>query len=111
MERQRLAGIAGDRHPDKVAIAQNAVRWVELDPSGARQEYPDPSMGRAAAKMAVAAGAVEIAGNEAGCETERARRLHEKDREITAGAAAELERARRLLKAPLVAPHIGESVL
>ena len=71
-------------------------------------------MGRAAAAMAllgVAARHIDIAGNEAGGEAERAGRLHHQRRKIAAGAAPRRQRLQGALRSPLRAPLIGEALL
>src|SRR6185312_11391198 len=47
----RLSWIAGNRDPDEVAISDNAVCRIELDPASARQIDLDPSMGCSSADM------------------------------------------------------------
>src|ERR1700681_120760 len=67
MQRHRLARVARHRDTDEVAGADNAVGGIELDPAGARQIDLNPGMRRAAADIAMGAGAVDaqIARHEA----------------------------------------------
>ena len=58
MQRHRLARVARHRDTDEVAGADNAVGGIELDPAGARQIDLNPGMRRAAADIAMGAGAV-----------------------------------------------------
>src|SRR5216684_1411655 len=111
-DRYRLLRVARHRHPDKVAIADNAVGGIELDPAGARKIDLYPGMGGAAAHMAVAIALrdVEIARNEAPGETQRTHRLHHQDGEVAAGATAELQRQQRVLHSFLMARDIGEAL-
>ena len=49
-----LARIARDRDANEVAVADDAVGRIELDPAGARQIDLHPGMGRAAADISFA---------------------------------------------------------
>ena len=53
-QRHRLAGISRHCDADQVAIADNAVGRIELDPAGSGQIDLHPGMGGTAADMAVA---------------------------------------------------------
>src|SRR4051812_33458587 len=74
-KRNRLARRTRDGDPDEVAIADDAVGRIELHPARTRDIDLAPGMRRAAAKMLgrVAIGHVNIAGDEAGRESERSR--------------------------------------
>ena len=48
-ERQRLAVVPGDGDPNQIAVADDAVGGIEIDPAGARQIHLHPRVRRAAA--------------------------------------------------------------
>src|SRR5690242_12680562 len=98
-DRDRLGGVARHRDADQVLAGDQRVGRVELDPSGARQVDVGPGMGAAGALHApTKRRIVEIAGDEARAEAERARRLDEQKSEVAAGAALALDRVERRLR-------------
>ena len=52
MQRYRLARIAHHRDTNEVAVANDAIGWIEIDPTGSRQIDLRPGMRVAAARIA-----------------------------------------------------------
>ena len=77
-ERNCLLGCPGDAHPDEVSVADDAIRGIEFDPAGAGDLDLARCVGRtsAQANRPVAIGYVDVAGNEARGEAQRACRFH-----------------------------------
>jgi hypothetical protein len=108
-----LARISCYRNADEIAVADDAIGRIELDPTGTGQIDLAPGMRRAAAHMAgsIQAGAVDVAGHEAGREPERAHGLDHQDREVAAGSAIEHQGRQRILDPGFRAPVVGEALL
>src|SRR5271155_424521 len=49
-QRQNVSVIPSYGHPDQIAIADNAIGWIEIDPTGARQVDLHPGVRGAAAR-------------------------------------------------------------
>src|SRR5680860_1413266 len=112
----RLGRGSGGRHAYQVAARHDAVGRVELDPAGTRNEDVRPGVCRSspaqrALLARVAAGVVEIAGDEARGETKGAGRLHEEEGEVPAGATGSRDRFGGGLHAVRRAAAIGKALV
>src|SRR5205807_5115472 len=76
-QRHRVPRVAHYRDADQIAVADDAVGRIELEPAGAGDIDLQPGMGGAAADMPATPmiGDVEISRDESGGETKRADRF------------------------------------
>src|ERR1700730_8198348 len=95
-DRDRLTRVAGDGDPDQIAIADDAVGRIELDPARTREVHPDPRVSGAAADPPAFVD-IEIAGDEMCGEPERAHSFHHQHREIAAAATPQPQSPDRVL--------------
>ena len=81
-QRNSLIGRPGNRHPDQVAISDDPIGRIELNPARARQVNLAPRVGRAASKpyRPVSVGHVDVSCDEPRCEAERPSSFHHKQR-------------------------------
>src|SRR5579862_4431964 len=109
-QRQHLLGVPSDRDTNQIAIADDAVGGIEVDPASAGQVRLHPRVGGSAAKRAARIGAwhVYVPADKASGQTQRTRALHHQNREIPATAAAALQRLVGTLHSLLTAAFIQE---
>src|ERR1700733_5467909 len=112
-QRQNVGVIPSHSHPDQIAIADNAVGWIEIDPAGAWKIDLHPGMRSTAAHYprVVGAGNENVPADEASGQPQGARCLHHQHCEVPATAAACLQRFGRVLHSLLAAPGVGKFLL
>src|ERR1700685_2867696 len=110
LQRKGLARVMGDRDADEFFIADAAARRIEVDPAGSWNVDLDPGVGVAAGGtiVVIIIGQMQISGHEASGNAAAAQRRYHQYGEITATAAAEIERAERRLDALLVPRDVLE---
>src|SRR5208283_1092855 len=109
MERGGVMRITDHRDPNEVAIAYDAVRWIEIDPTGSGQIDLGPGVGVTAAGIAfIVTRDVQISGDETCGHAERADRIDHQHCEVTTASASELKRPQRGLDALLIPAHVLE---
>src|SRR5271155_625852 len=108
MERYCLARITHDRDTNEVAVADNAIGWIEIDPTRSRQIDLSPGVRVTAAHIAsvVVTGDVQISGDEACRDTKGAHRLDHQHGKVTTTPAAEFESLQRGLNALLMSAYV-----
>src|ERR1700730_4744252 len=109
-ERQGLPGVPSHRDANEIAVADDAVGRIEIDPSGTRQVDLQPGMGRATAKRVrrLDIRHEDIAADEARGEAKRPNSLDHEQGEVATGAAAAPQGFARRLHAWFGAAPIGE---
>src|SRR5215207_5583287 len=112
-ERGRLGGVAGNGDADQVAIADDAVGGIELDPTSAGQVDLTPSVRGAPAQYGrlIAVRNIDIPRHETSRQSERANRLDHEQRQIPATSPPPLERDQGSERSALGAPRIAEALL
>src|SRR5208282_2001771 len=110
MERYCLARITHHRNTNEVAVANDAIGWIEIDPTGSRQIDLSPGMRVAAAHIAsvVITGDVQISGDEACGHPKGAHPLDHQHGKVTTTPASQFESPERGLNALLIPAYVLE---
>src|SRR5579863_2273692 len=109
LQRDYLARVRRDRHPDEIFISNDACRWIEIDPARTGHVDLDPGMGVAAdSTIVVVIRQMQIAGHEPGGNSARAKRRYHEHGEVATTAAPELERPGWSLDSLLVPRNVLE---
>jgi hypothetical protein len=97
-----------DGDPDVALIADNAARWIEIDPALARQVGLNPSVSIAAHSVVslVVIRHMEVAGDETRSNAERTQDRDHKHGEVAATPAPERERPKRVLDSLLMSGRV-----
>ena len=111
-QRQRVPLVPRHRHANQVAIPDDAVGGIEVDPARSRQVRLHPGMRRSAADRGVARSPrhEDVAADEARGEAERSNGLHHEHREVPAAAAAAPQRLARALHALFPPPQVPRTL-
>src|SRR3984957_3739038 len=112
-QRQNVCVIPSHRDSDQIAIADNAIGWIEIDPAGAWKVDLQPGVGGAAAAGTrfIRAGNENVSADEASGQTQGTRRFHHKNSEVPATSAACPQGFRGVLHAFRAASGVNEVLL
>src|ERR1700730_9038599 len=109
MERYCLARIAHHCDANEVAIANGAIRWIEIDPTGSWQIDLSPSVSVAAARIVfIVIRNAQISGDEACGHPKGAHSLDHQHGKVTTTPASEFESLERDLNTLLISADVLE---
>ena len=110
MQRYCLARIAHHRHTNEVAVTNDAIGWIEINPTGSRQIDLCPSVRVAAALIAfvVVIGDVQISGDKARSHAKGTHSFDHQHGKVTTAPASEFESLERDLNALLIPAYVVE---